>query len=79
MGAALHYREINALRAVITAVERTSAEWKHLYRFEEEFSSQRHGISIIVPVHNGAQELEACSSHCAINRSINLFMRQYSR
>jgi len=58
MGAALHYREINALRAVITAVERTSAEWKHLYRFEEEFSSQRHGISIIVPVHNGAQELE---------------------
>ncbi|WP_421505540.1 glycosyltransferase family A protein [Brucella pseudogrignonensis] len=58
MGVALQYREINALRAVIIAVERASAERKHLYKFEKEFSSQPHGISVIVPVHNGAQELE---------------------
>ncbi len=58
MEAALHHKEIIALQAVIVAVERASTEYKHLYRFEKEFSSQPHGISVIVPVHNGAQELE---------------------
>lgn len=52
------YEDIHALRAAIVATERSSAEHASLFRYEEEYLSAPDGISVIVPVHNGVDEMD---------------------
>lgn len=53
----MDHRTINAMRSLIEAAERRSTAMANLYRYEEEFIQCPWGISVIVPIHNGASEL----------------------
>ena len=49
--------EIINLRAAIQLVERNGPNAKSLYAYEEEYLAAPDGISVIVPVYNGATEM----------------------
>ncbi len=48
---------INALRALIELEERNNTETSFLYQYEEEFFNYPLGVTVIVPVLNGAKEM----------------------
>ncbi len=52
------YDEIIALRELISNVERARADTNALFDFEDEYLSAPEGISVIVPVCNGAAEMD---------------------
>ena len=55
----MNWRSIHAVRSVIEAEERRSRLTVGLYAYEEEFFGQPQGVSVIIPVLNGAAEMEA--------------------
>lgn len=62
--------EILALRAVLENAERRRAGTAALYAHEHEFHQQPQGISVLIPVHNGAAELPGLL-HSLTNQSLN--------
>ena len=53
----MSYPEIAALRALIEQVERNGPQAAALYAYEAEYHATPDGISVVVPVHNGAAEM----------------------
>lgn len=51
------YAQIAALRSLIVAVERHGPEAERLFAYEAEYNAAPQGISVIIPVHNGADEM----------------------
>ncbi|MDN3713638.1 glycosyltransferase family A protein [Paracoccus cavernae] len=51
------YEEIAAFRTLIEQVERKGPHAAQLYAYETEYLAAPEGISVIVPVHNGADEM----------------------
>lgn len=52
------YDAIDAVRKLIISTERRSQQASVLFSYEKEFYDSPNGISIIIPVHNGATEME---------------------
>ncbi len=51
------YAEIAAIRALIELVERNGSNAPGIFAYEAEYDAAPEGISVIVPVHNGAAEM----------------------
>ena len=51
------YAEIVALRLLIEEVERNGTKAARLFAYEAEYDAAPQGISVIAPVHNGADEM----------------------
>lgn len=51
------YAVIAALRSLIEEVERNGADAARLFAYEAEYDAAPHGISVIAPVYNGANEM----------------------
>lgn len=51
------YAEITALRSLIEEVERHGPEAARLFAYEAEYNAMPKGVSVIVPVHNGTDEM----------------------
>ena len=51
------YENITATRSMLLALERSGPDAGYLYAQEQEFNEMPEGISVIVPVHNGADEI----------------------
>lgn len=66
----MNWREIHAVRSIIEAEEGASSSTAHLYKYEGEFLQHCPGVSVIVPVRNGASEMEALL-HSLMSQTIN--------
>ncbi|SFN16534.1 Glycosyltransferase involved in cell wall bisynthesis [Thioclava dalianensis] len=53
----MNYDEIFALRDLITNDEFHDSSKSYLFSYEAEFSSSPEGVTVIVPVHNGGDEM----------------------
>lgn len=51
------YAEIVALRSLIEFVERNGPDAAHLFAYEDEYNAAPEGISVIVPIYNGSEEM----------------------
>ena len=51
------YEEIAAVRSLIEEVERHGTKAARLFAYEAEYDAAPQGISVITPVHNGADEM----------------------
>lgn len=61
---------LDALRNLLKRQERQSDQAAGLYAYEQEFNQQAAGISVVVPVRNGATELRGLL-HSLINQSLS--------
>lgn len=49
---------INAIRNLVKNEERRSALGRSLYQYETEFLESPEGVSVVIPIHNGADEMK---------------------